>query len=92
MCDLARVHETSFGEWNTMDFEGLVRLISNAIEGRRWLVFGGHEFGEQGRHVANTSVIRALCHYITNPTRGIWVDTVGRIGKYIQEQRAKSGT
>ena len=91
LCDLARVHETSFGEWITMDFEGLVKCVSTAVEGRRWLVFGGHEFGEEGRHVANTSVIRALCQYITDPSRGIWVDTVGRIGKYIREQRAKSG-
>jgi peptidoglycan/xylan/chitin deacetylase (PgdA/CDA1 family) len=91
LCDLARVHETSFGEWITMDFEDLVKRVSKAIEGGRWLVFGGHEFGDQGRHVANDSVIRALCRYITDPSRGIWVDTVGRIGKYIQEQRAKTG-
>jgi hypothetical protein len=90
-CDLAYVHVTSFGEMRTMDFSRLVELVSKAVEGGRWLVFGGHEFGEQGRHVANTAVVQALCHYITDPSRGIWVDTVGRIGKYIQEERTNAG-
>jgi peptidoglycan/xylan/chitin deacetylase (PgdA/CDA1 family) len=90
-CDLATIHITSFGEMRTMDFDRLVEHVSKAVEGGRWLVFGGHEFGTEGRHVANTSVVEALCHYVTEPSRGIWVDTVANIGKYIREQRAKSG-
>jgi len=90
ICDLAYVHVTSFGEMGTMDFVRLVELVSKAVEGGRWVVFGGHEFGTQGRHVANTSVVQAFCQYITDPSRGIWVDTVGHIAKYIQEERAKA--
>jgi peptidoglycan/xylan/chitin deacetylase (PgdA/CDA1 family) len=87
LCDLAYIHVTSFGEMATMDFARLVEHVSNAVEEGRWVVFGGHEFGTQGRHVANTSVIQELCQYIKDPSRGIWVDTVGRIGGYIKNQR-----
>jgi hypothetical protein len=90
LCDLAFVHVTSFGEMRTMDFAHLVEQVSKAVEGGRWLVFRGHEFGDQGRHVANTSVVQVFCQYITEPSRGIWVDTVGQVGKYIQEERARA--
>jgi hypothetical protein len=86
-CDLAFLHVTNFGEMRTMDFDRMSELVSKAVEGGRWLVFRGHEFGTEGRHVANVSVVEALCHYITDPARGVWVDTVGRIGEYIRARQ-----
>ena len=90
LCDLAQVHRTAFGELGTMDFDRLVELASKAVEGGRWLIFLGHEFGESRKHFTDASVIQAFCQYITDPSRGVWVDTVGRIGKYIREDRAKA--
>jgi peptidoglycan/xylan/chitin deacetylase (PgdA/CDA1 family) len=90
VCDLAQVHRAAFGELRTMDIDRLVGLVSKAVEGGRWLIFLGHEFGEPRPHFTDASVIQAFCQYITDPSRGIWVDTVGHIGKYIQEERAKA--
>jgi len=90
-CDLAYVHVTSFGEMRTMDFDRLVEQVSKAVVGERWLVLRGHEFGDHGRHVANTSVVESFCQYVTDPSRRVWVDTVGHIGRYIQDKRAALG-
>ena len=90
ICDLAQVHRAAFGELGTMNIDRLVELVSKAVERGRWLIFLGHEFGEPRQHSTDVSVIQAFCQYITDPSRGIWVDTVGHIGKYIQEERAKA--
>ena len=86
--DMAQAAGTGFDD---MDFPQMKQLVSKAAEEGRWIIFVGHEIGPKGFQVTDTAALEALCKYAKDPANGIWIDTVGNIGRYIQQQRGKSG-
>jgi hypothetical protein len=74
-----------------MDFAGMQKIISKAAEDGRWIIFVGHEIGKKGFQVTDTAALEVLCKYAQDPANGIWLDTVEKIGRYVQQHRGKSG-
>lgn len=85
--DLAQATGTTFDD---MDYIQMIKLVSKAADEGRWLIFVGHEIGERGFQITDTTALQALCKYALDPANGLWVDTVDNVGKYILEQRAGS--
>lgn len=84
-CDLAQVSGTVSDE---LDYVQMVNLISQAAEQGAWIVFAGHEIGDKGHQTTNATALAALCRYMQDPANGIWVDTVEKIGTYVQQHRS----
>jgi peptidoglycan/xylan/chitin deacetylase (PgdA/CDA1 family) len=87
-CDFAQASGTVSDD---SDYVQLVKLISKAAEQGGWIIFAGHEIGEKGFQVTDATALAALCKYMQDPANGIWVDTVEKIGRYIQQQRPGRG-
>jgi hypothetical protein len=83
-CDLAQAGGTVFDD---MDYIQMVKLITQAAKQGDWIIFAGHEIGEKAFQVTDATALAALCRYMQDPANGVWVDTVERIGKYVQQQR-----
>jgi peptidoglycan/xylan/chitin deacetylase (PgdA/CDA1 family) len=84
ICDLSQLlAEGSDGA----TFEELKVLIDQAVTERRWLILCGHEIGEGGYQTTFAKTLDALCRYAADPANGLWIDTVGRIGQYIADNR-----
>jgi len=86
--DFAQAAGTGFDD---MDFPQMKQLVSQAAEEGRWIIFVGHEIGSKGFQVTDTGALEALCRYAKDPANGLWIDTVESIGRYIEQQRGKSG-
>jgi len=85
-CDLAQASGTAFDD---MDYIQMVKLIAQAAKQGAWIIFAGHEIGEKGFQVTDATALAALCRYMQDPANGIWVDTVEKIGRYVQQQRGE---
>jgi len=86
--DLAQTSGTVSDE---LDYIQLVKLISQAAADGAWIIFAGHDIGEKGHQVTDATALAALCRYMQDPANGIWVDTIAKIGSYVQQQRAGRG-
>lgn len=84
-CDLAQAGGTVFDD---TDYIQMVKLISQAAQQGAWIIFVGHEIGEKGFQVTDATALAALCRYVQDPANGVWVDTVEKIGRYVQQQRS----
>lgn len=84
-CDLAQA--TGMGI-DGLDYDQMLKLVTEASSEGRWLITVSHEVGERGFQVTDSTALTALCRYLTDPANGVWVDTVANIGKYLQQQRA----
>jgi peptidoglycan/xylan/chitin deacetylase (PgdA/CDA1 family) len=87
-CDLPQATGTGF---DSMDFEQIKKLVSQAREEGRWLILVGHEIGEPAFQTTDASALEALCKYARDPSNGLWIDTVEAIARYIQQERAGGG-
>jgi hypothetical protein len=87
-CDLAQASGIVSDD---LDYIPMVKLISQAATQGAWIIFAGHDIGEKGVQTTDATALAALCKYMQDPANGVWVDTVGRIGEYIQQQRAGRG-
>jgi len=74
-----------------LDYIQLVKLISQAAAQGAWIIFAGHDIGEKGFQVTDATALTALCKYMQEPANGVWVDTVEKIGRYVQQQRTGRG-
>jgi hypothetical protein len=84
VCDLSQL----LAQWSDgATFEALKALIDQAISEGRWLILAGHEVGESGYQTTLAKTLEALCRYASDPRSGLWIDTVGRIGKYVADNR-----
>ena len=84
ICDLAQAMGTSFDD---LDFSQMKKIVDDAIEQGRWVIFVGHEIGERGYQVTDTKALEALCEYLKNPATGVWLGTVQEIAAHIRTQR-----
>lgn len=64
-------------------------LLERAREQGRWLVFAGHEIGTGGRQTTRVDTLEAILAMAADPANGFWLDTVGVINRYVQEQRGR---
>ncbi len=74
-----------------LDYNQMVKLISQAAAQGGWIIFAGHDIGEKGFQITDATALAGLCKYLNDPAHGVWVDTVGKIGTYIQQQRTGRG-
>jgi hypothetical protein len=87
-CDLAQASGTVSDD---LDYTQMVKLISQAASQSSWIILAGHDIGEKGVQTTDATALAALRKYMQDPTNGVWVDTVGKIGTYIQQQRMGRG-
>lgn len=84
-CDLACLKAASFDERSLSDVE---HLIERALDEGSWLIFFGHDIAEKsGNMVTETGPLADLCRYLTDPERGIWLDTVEAVATQITRKR-----
>ena len=84
ICDLAQSLGTAFDD---QDFEQMKKVVDYAREFGRWVIFVGHEIGPRAHQTTDVKALEALLEYISNPTTGIWVNTVAEIASYIKRER-----
>jgi len=84
-CDMAQLMGVKLDE---MSFDQVKTLMDRTLADGGWLVFCGHEIGEDGRQVTSSQTLRTLCEYAKDPKNGIWLDTVQNIAAYILKQRS----
>jgi peptidoglycan/xylan/chitin deacetylase (PgdA/CDA1 family) len=85
LCDLACLKAASFDERSLSD---VAQLIERALDERSWLIFFGHEIGEKpGNMVTEPRHLTELCRYLTDPKRGIWLDTVESVATQVTKKR-----
>jgi peptidoglycan-N-acetylglucosamine deacetylase len=63
------------------------KIVDDAVQEGRWVIFVGHEIGERGYQTTDTKALEALCEYLKNPATGVWLSTVEEIASYIRKQR-----
>jgi hypothetical protein len=84
-CDLACLKAASFDERSLSD---VVPLIERALDEGSWLILFGHEIQEtSGFMVTETRSLTELCRYLSDPKRGIWLDTVEAVATQITRNR-----
>jgi len=84
-CDLSKVYGMAF---NDMECDDMVSQVSETVQRGWWTIFVGYEIGDRkGSQLTKTAALQALCQHITDPSQGIWVDTVEHIGRYIQQEQ-----
>jgi len=83
-CDLAQVLAM---ESDGKTFEQIKTLVDQASEEGRWLILAGHEIGDEAYQTTLASALEDLCRYAKDPANGLWIDTVGTIGRYILKVR-----
>jgi peptidoglycan-N-acetylglucosamine deacetylase len=83
-CDFAQLTGMKLDE---QTFEEILVLIERAKKSGRWLILAGHEVGGEGFLVTNLETLEMICRYASDPANGIWIDTVGNIASYIEENR-----
>lgn len=84
-CDLAQLMGTLF---DGIDFPAMKAILEKAARDGRWVVFAGHEIGKSAAQTTDVEALKQLADYLKDPAHGIWLDTVGRIGKYVTANRA----
>jgi hypothetical protein len=86
-CDMANLMGV---ELDGKSFEQVKSIMDRTLMDGGWLIFAGHEIGDGGRQTTLTSTLRQLCQYAQDPANGIWLDSVGNVAHYIDEQRSAS--
>ena len=85
VCDLSQAMGTPFDD---MEFVQMKKVVDQAAEDGRWVIFVGHEIGQRGYQITDARALEALCNYLKDPANGVWLGTVEEIAKHIQKQRA----
>jgi len=83
-CDLALVTGIDL---DRTPWERAGTLIRSAATEGRWLVLFGHEVAPEGRQATSPVTLERLCEFCTDPTNGIWIDTVAAVGEYVRTLR-----
>lgn len=85
VCDFAQLMGTHF---DGIDFQRMKAILEKAATDNRWVVFAGHEIGKSAAQTTDVEALRQLATYLRDPANGIWVGTVGQVGKYVAQNRA----
>jgi hypothetical protein len=68
-------------------FEQIKILVDQAAGEGRWLILAGHEIGNDAYQTTLASALEGLCRYARDQANGLWIDTVGSIGRYVLKVR-----
>ena len=69
-----------------VEFEALKPVVDDAIARGQWLVLAGHDIGAgPGHQVTRVAMLRPLLRYASDPSRGVWVDTVANVARYVAD-------
>ena len=82
-CDYAQLTGM---EMDGKDFDEVKKMIEAAKASGGWLVLAGHEMGEEGFQTTKLSMLKDLIQYAANPANGVWLETVGTVGKYVRKE------
>jgi peptidoglycan/xylan/chitin deacetylase (PgdA/CDA1 family) len=88
ICDLAQALGTPFDD---LDFEKMKKLVDDAGQSGRWVIFVGHDIGSRAHQTTGVRELEALLEYLTKPDTAIWLDTVAAVASYIQTERDAEG-
>lgn len=86
-CDLAKLGGTELDGLGTPE---LLDVLGKAEQQGAWIVFAGHDVGENGRQVVLADALDEFCAYCRRPENGVWIDTVASIADYVRSARAPS--
>jgi hypothetical protein len=87
MCDLAQLNGIALDQ---LEFKSVLALIEKARDDGGWLVFAGHDAGEQDAHqVTRCDTLRAICEYAQDPKNAVWLDTVAAVAQHVHDCRQK---
>lgn len=84
VCDLAQLMGTGF---DGLTWEEMRKLVDTAAGEGRWLIFVGHEIGKRAWQTTDAGALERLCRYATDPSSGLWIDTVERIARHVKAAR-----
>lgn len=84
VCDLAQLMGTGF---DGLAWEEMRKLVETAAGEGRWLIFVGHEIGKRAWQTTDAEALERLCRYATDPSSGLWIDTVERIARHVKAAR-----
>jgi len=73
-------------ESDGMSFAQLKAAVDRARAGNGWLVLAGHEIGEPGNQTTQAAALEELLRYAADPANGVWLETVERVARYVQEK------
>jgi len=84
--DLAQVFAVSMDDATP---EQLRPMLDRAAAAGAWLVLGGHDIGaEAGPQVTRVAAIEGVVAWARDPSRRIWVDTVGNVARYVRTRQS----
>lgn len=87
-CDMAQLMAM---ELDGKSFEQVKQVMDKTLANGGWLIFCGHDIGDDGRQTTRASTLKALCEYAQDPANGVWLDSVEAVARYVLEQRAGPG-
>ena len=85
-CDLPNALGTPFDDTT---FARMKELVETAAKDGRWVIFVGHEIGSAAFQTTDTGALEQLIQYAQDPAKGVWLDTVASIGKYVKQQQSE---
>ena len=74
-------------ETDGKEFDDLKTILENAKKTGMWVVFAGHEIGDQGRQTTRVATLEKLVPYALDPANGLWLAPVAEVAPYILEHR-----
>lgn len=83
ICDLSALMGTGL---DNLDFPAMKKLLDAAAKDGRWLIFAGHEMGNENKNqMTSLDALAQLIPYARS--QNIWLDTVHNIGQHVYKSR-----
>ena len=83
-CDLAQLYARELDGRTVHDADA---LLAHALREGGWLVLGGHDVGGDGPQTVRSETLEYLCSCGANEARGIWMDTVDAVARFVLNTR-----
>jgi len=69
--------------FDDMGPEQALKLVKDAAEQGRWVIFVGHDIGPRRFQSVDPATIEAIAAYAKDPAHGIWLDTAGAVARHL---------
>jgi len=80
ICDMYRLHAVGI---DRAEFEELKVFIDEARANKLWLIFYGHEIGDEAHRGISLRALEEVCRYATS-FDDLWIDTVASVARHFQ--------
>lgn len=74
-----------------LNFEAVRSLLATSELSGGWLILAGHDVLPQGKQSVHPETLEAVCAFAAEPARGIWMDTIANVARYVRSKRAPTG-